>query len=124
MAYESVYPRLNRLGHLIMNLLGKQFGDLLDASDEPGRIHAFADLYWRALLGVAGVVLILVFLYSTWQLLGILDAIGKTPDTEAFVQRTIDRSKLNATVQVFDARAAEFESLKTNPPAAVKDPSM
>lgn len=90
---------------------------------EPEHIRSLADLYWRTLLVTAFVVLVFVFLYSTWGLLRVLNNLSATLDTSAPPPPALNRSLLNATVRAFEDRKTRFEELKANPPAPVKDPS-
>src|SRR3989344_7442295 len=101
----------------------KGISDALKNRHEPEEIHRLADLYWGALLAGAFIVLILVFLYSTWVLLRVLSSLGAAADTSRPPPSALSRSVLNATVGKFIARQAEFDSLKTSPPQTIPDPS-
>ncbi len=96
--------------------------ETLSARHDPGHIRVLADIYWRTLIAAAFAVLILVFLYSIWDLTGILHDLGATADTSALPAPALDRSELNATVNAFDDRKTKFEELKTSPPASIKEP--
>ncbi|OGG52055.1 hypothetical protein A3C18_01995 [Candidatus Kaiserbacteria bacterium RIFCSPHIGHO2_02_FULL_54_11b] len=104
--------------------LWRDLRETLRGKYEPARVRVLADLYWRTLLTVTFVALVLVFLYSTWGLLRILDSLGAALDTSAPPPAALDRSELNATIQAFEARKTQFEDLKTNLPAAIRDPSI
>ena len=98
--------------------------ETLDDGSEPDHVRRLADMFWRTLLGAAFVVLVLVFLYSTWSLARILEDLSIGLDTKGSPPPAISRAELNATIHAFDERKAQFEALKTNSVADVKDPSI
>ncbi|MBI5457572.1 hypothetical protein HY971_02505 [Candidatus Kaiserbacteria bacterium] len=102
----------------------KDLPEMIKAGYEPEYTRSLADLYWRTLIVSAFVVLVLVFLYSTWVLLRILNDLGGSPDTSVLPAPMLNRTELNATVRAFEERKAQFDALKANPPAVVKDPSI
>ncbi len=104
--------------------LWKDLPEMIKAGYEPEYTRTLADLYWRTLIVSAFVVSILVFLYSTWVLLRVLNDLGGSPDTSALPPQVLNRAELTATVRAFEERKAQFEGLKARPPAAVKDPSI
>ena len=106
------------------NMLWKELRETLNDGNGPDHIRLLADLYWKALLLLAFVTLAVVFLYSTWGLVRILKDLGVALDTAAPPPPALNRGELNATVNAFETRKVQFEELKTNPPAGVKDPSI
>ena len=90
---------------------------------EPEEIRRLSDLYWYTLLIAAFLVLVLVFLYGTWVLIRVLHDLGAAPDTSPPPPPALNRAALNATVQEFETRQAEFENLKKASPPPITDPS-
>lgn len=104
-------------------MLWKELRETLNDGNEPDHIRLLADLYWKAILLLALLTLVLVFLYSTWGLVRILGGLSAALDTSAPPPPALNRSELNATVRAFETRKMQFEDLKTNPPAAIRDPN-
>lgn len=102
-------------------LLWKELRETLSDGNEPDHIRLLADLYWKALLLSAFVILALVFLYSTWGLVRILGDLSAALDTSAPPPPALNRGELNTTINAFETREAQFNDLKTNPPAVIKD---
>lgn len=98
--------------------------ELIKSGYEPEHTRSLANLYWRAIIVSAFVILVIVFLYSTWVLLRVLNDLGSSVETSALPRPALNRAELTATVNAFKERKAEFEALKANPPAAIKDPSL
>jgi len=125
-AHERFDPRLNNLRCLVMKFGGdmlKNIGETIKNRHEPEEIRRFSDLYWYSLLISAFVVLILVFLYSTWALLRILNDLSSAPDTSGPPPPALNRAELNAVIQEFESRETEFENLKAARAPARTDPS-
>ena len=106
------------------NMLWKELRETLNDGNEPDHIRLLADLYWKVLLLLAFIILVVVFLYSTWGLVRILNDLSVALDTSAPPPPALNRGELNATVSAFETRKTQFEELKTNPPAAIKDPNI
>ena len=102
----------------------KGIGEMLTVRDEPQHIRRRTDLYWRGLLLAAFVILVFVFLYSIWGLTRILDDLSVALDTSAPPPPALNRGELTAAVNAFEARRAEFDALKANRSAGIKDPSI
>ena len=103
--------------------LWKDLPEMLRAGYEPEYTRALASLYWRTLLVLAFIVVVLVFLYSTWGLLRVLDNLSSALDTSAPPPPALNRAELNATIRAFEMRKTQFEQLKANPPLTIPDPS-
>jgi hypothetical protein len=102
------------------NLL-HQLGDVV-TSREPEGVRALSNLYWRALIMTAVVVLLCVFAYSGWGLLRVLNDLGMTSGTSTSPAPVLSRAALDAVVQGFEERQQQFEALKKNRGAAIPDP--
>ena len=98
--------------------------ETLDDGSEPDHVRRLADMFWRTLLGAAFLVLVLVFLYSTWSLARILEDLSIGLDTKGSPTPAISRAEISATISAFEVRKTRFEALKTNSVADVKDPSI
>ena len=102
----------------------KELPELIRSGYEPEHTRLLANLYWRTIIISAFVILVIVFLYSTWVLLPVLNDIGSPVETSTLPRPALNRAELTATVRAFEERKAQFEALKANPPAAIKDPSI
>lgn len=90
---------------------------------EPESLRTFVDIYWRTVLAIAFLIVVLVVAYGIWNLSRILGDLGRAPEITTPPTPVLSRAVLNATMQAFDTRQTRFDSFKVNPPAAVPDPS-
>lgn len=97
--------------------------DLYGTRYEPEHIHVLAAWYWRALLVVAACAVCGTVCYGVVSMMSVLHTLASYPDTSPLPPPALDRSALNTLVAGIDARTHVFESLRTNPPAPVEDPS-
>ena len=91
---------------------------------EPEYAHAFADFYWSLLLGSACIAVVLICVYSAWQ----LTKVASTPVVHASATSTttssaFNRVMLEATLSGFEQRAENFQTLETSPIQSIADPS-
>ena len=105
-------------------LLWKELRETLSDGNEPDHIRLMADLYWKALLLSAFIILTLVFVYSTWGLVRILGDLSAALDTSAPPPPALNRGELNTTINAFETRQVQFDDLKRSPPAPIKDPNI
>lgn len=101
----------------------KRTHDAYAAGYEPEGLRRLSDIYWRALLVGAFLLLVCVFLYSTWGLLRVLEDLGATANSATPPPSPLNRALLNETLHAFETRQSQFQTFKTNPPAAIPDPS-
>ncbi len=90
---------------------------------EPESLRTFADIYWRAMVACAFVLVVLAIAYGTWDLSQVLSDLGQIPTATPIPAPALSRSVLKSTVQAFDARQGQFDEFKVSPPAPVPDPS-
>lgn len=102
----------------------KELPEVINAGYEPEHTRSLANLYWRAIIASAFVVLVVVFLYSTWVLLRVLNDLGSSVDNSVLPRPALNRAELTATIRAIEERKAQFEALKASPPAAITDPSL
>ena len=102
----------------------KRIRRTLGERHDPAGLHTLADLYWRSLLAAAFAVLVLVFLYSTWGLWRILEDLDAAQGTSATPASVLNRTDLNATIQSFDGRKVQFDTLKAGSATPIRDPSI
>lgn len=92
---------------------------------EPEYLRLLASYFWNMLLWMATIITAGVVLYGSLQLVSVFEDAGnrsvKAPavGTEAPI---LDRAQLQATLNIFNERRAQYEGLKANPPD-VTDPS-
>jgi hypothetical protein len=94
---------------------------------EPEYARAFADLYWRALLTLACIVVAGAGAYSAVEFFGALptsDANSIVATTDISGGPSLDLVKLEATLNGFAARQATFKSLQSGAIPPIGDPSM
>lgn len=101
----------------------KKISDAYAQRYEPEGVRIIADCYWRMLLAAAFLLLVGVFLFSTWILLGVLEGLSAVNAMPATPPPALDKRLLDRTMQAVQSRKAQFEDLKTNRPAAISDPS-
>jgi len=103
--------------------IGKNLGELYSSRQEPAGIRALAELYWRTLLVCAALVVVLALVWGLWQLFAVFAVLSSVPDTSPLPPAVLNRAKLQGIVQEFGARESEYQTLQSNPPAALPDPS-
>ncbi|MEK9154350.1 MAG: hypothetical protein AAB798_02675 [Patescibacteria group bacterium] len=91
--------------------------------NEPEHLRILLESYWRALLGMAGILIACAILYSAFNLFSVLSR-GKnvpalSPDEGLVV---FDNQGLETTLDGFVTRETNYEFLKKNPPK-IFDPS-
>ncbi len=90
---------------------------------EPEYLRVLIESYWRALLCMAGILIVYVIFYSTTNLFSALsrgkDVPALSPDGGMVVFNT---KVLQTTLGGFVTRATNYEFLKKNPPK-IFDPS-
>lgn len=101
----------------------KAVRDAYTAGYEPEGHRILSDMYWRALLVAALLVLVCVFLYGTWVLMRVLNDLGATADQSAPPPPALSRATLKEVVSRFEMRQSQFEVIKKNVPTAIPDPS-
>ncbi len=109
-----------------MNFGNNMFGTLRAAygsRHEPEGRRALSDFYWHTLLATAFLVSVLVFLYSTWFLLGILEGLSSVRTTMASPPPPLNKAEFDATVRGVEERKAMFDTLQADRPPSPADPS-
>ena len=97
--------------------------EIYEARSEPEGVRALAGAYWRTLLLGAFITLVVVFLYATSDLLGVLSALATSTDTSAPPPPAFSRTTLNDIVATFQSRQERFANFKSNLPPLIPDPS-
>ncbi|KKW19285.1 MAG: hypothetical protein UY63_C0017G0062 [Parcubacteria group bacterium GW2011_GWA2_51_10] len=96
-----------------------------ESRHEPESMHVIADFYWRTLLLVALLLVVLFALYGSLEFMRVANDTAIDAASEqapARPERTFNRSRLQAVLDSLNAREAQFESLKKSAPTVV-DPS-
>lgn len=96
---------------------------MYESRNEPESLWRFAAIYWHTVLGLALFLTVLIFGYSMWVLFSVFSELSTVPTHPSPSASPFDRASLSATVQLLDARQAQFDALKTNPSAPITDPS-
>ncbi|MDO8562046.1 MAG: hypothetical protein Q7S05_04465 [bacterium] len=98
--------------------------DMYAYRHEPERMREFAEFYWRVLLLVASVMVILVITFGIMEASAVLELRGVSEGGGGISQPIpkLDKAKLKNTLYEFQSRQERFESLKAQPPE-IKDPS-
>ena len=89
---------------------------------EPEQFRALAEVYWRGLLFLAGIIILGALAYGSFKLLAILSENKNTDALPPEGRPTLNRAELQAILDGFAGRKERYEFLKTNPPKVV-DPS-
>jgi hypothetical protein len=97
--------------------------ETLDARTEPEGIHTIADLFWHLLLAVLFCAFVVIFLWGTLDLVGILNMLSETPKKNVVTKSALDRNTLDTFLQMYHDRTTQFKVLESNPPPPVPDPS-
>ena len=106
-----------------LNNILARLRDAYAARYEPEGLRPLADTYWRSVLAIAFVVAVLAVLYGVWDLADVLNGLSASADAPVTPAPALDRSKLEATLNGFQARDTQFNSLETNPSQVISDPS-
>ena len=101
----------------------KSLRDTYANRHEPESLGVLAGIYWRTVLGVALLLLVIIVSYSMWNLVRILHSLGVIPTPSPLPPPALNRTLLNTTLEVLDARKAQFDALKVNPSSSISDPS-
>ncbi len=101
----------------------KRVSDTWSYRSEPEHLRVLIEVYWRALLGTAGIIVVCAVLYSSINLISALGR-GKGEPTlsPGGGGTTLDRASLQAALSEFAERETNYEFLKKNPPTS-PDPS-
>lgn len=80
-------------------------------------------MYWRFLLSLSGVVLVVVFVYGGWQLFSVMydEPVVSAGVTDEAQRSSFNVARIDTVLQKFSARTAAFESQKSRVPS-VADP--
>jgi hypothetical protein len=97
--------------------------DIYAARHEPEGLRRLADFYWRGVLSLAFLIAACAILYGVWNILNVLNDLSAAPDTSASPPPPLDRTQLDATLNGFEARQAQFNALETTPGPTIPDPS-
>jgi len=106
----------------LMNMLARTY-DLWAYRHEPEYIRKLVDAYWFTLLLLSVTVIVFALLYGGTKLLAVRgEAEGGTLLQSEGGRVILNQIELEATLEGFAAREANYESLKKNPPK-IADPS-
>ncbi len=97
-----------------------QLRALYEARHEPENLRPLAEAYWRMLLSLAALSIVLVLVYGIWVFVGVIQNLSSAGGgLKTAPQTSLDRKQLAGTLQAFDARRSQFESVKLiyEPPA-------
>ena len=92
---------------------------------EPEYLRLLAAYVWNTLLWMSAAIIVCAVLYGTSQLFSVFeDAAKRSAKASSAGTETpiLDRTQLQATLNIFTERQTQYESLKANPPVAA-DPS-
>jgi hypothetical protein len=89
---------------------------------EPEHIRRLADIFWRALLLIVLLYLVLCITYGEWLLYNVLHD-SETIPAQTLPPAPLDRASIDATLSGLQAREDHYNSLKAHPNVAVPDPS-
>ncbi len=130
MADERAGTRVISLKYIIMISFDKNIFERIHTvfvhRHEPEYARAFANLYWRVILVLAGLVIGGSVAYGAVVFFDVLS--GKPSSTSVTAasvstQSSFDRTKLDATLSSFTGRQAKFNSLQTGTIPQIPDPS-
>ena len=106
----------------IFNILRK-VRDLWGYRHEPEHLRRLAELYWRILLIVAGILVLLATLYGAGKFREVLRGEAENPlKSSGGALPILVQKDLQAILEGFSARATQHEMFKKSPPK-VTDPS-
>jgi hypothetical protein len=97
--------------------------DAYAARFEPEGQRSLAYLYWRSLLVLTGVLLVLAVAWGLWNLFDVFTLLASEPDTSPLPKAALDRSALMNVVQGFEARQVQWNELTGSPASSISDPS-
>ena len=80
----------------------------------PEGLQLLARVYWRLILIVGFLVIVLSVAFGAQQLLGVLGTVGPAQSQDATLPVTVDKAKLESTLKNFDQRKARFDALLTS----------
>ena len=106
-----------------LNDIPTRMHDAYAARFEPEGQRSLAYLYWRSLLAIAGVLLVLAVAWGLWNLFDVFTLIASEPDTSPLPKAALDRGALLNVVQGFEARQTQWNELTGSPAPSIPDPS-
>jgi len=97
--------------------------EMYATKSEPEGLGRLADIYWRTVLSLCFIIIVLALLYGVSDLLGVLSDLGTPPNTSGTPPSPFNRNTLDGLVQAFQARQQQYDALSATPSAPVLDPS-
>ena len=88
----------------------------------PEGLQLLARIYWRLILVLGIVVILISAVLGTIQLLNVLGTFGEPPQQHAAIPVTLEAEKLDAGLSDFASRKQRFEALQSSTSTAA-DPS-
>jgi hypothetical protein len=91
---------------------------------EPEYVHTLAEQFWRTMLGMAAVIILIAVGFGVFNLVTVVQEVSiSAKPTVASSTPTIDRTKLMQTLDGFKKREIQFDTLK-NQTSSIEDPSL
>ena len=127
MALGRAYALLHDRRHIIMkwtDFIWARIRNTYSYRHEPGCVRVLAESFWRAVLLTLTLVVIGAIAYGGYALLTVFADVSNIEN--ALASRApvpaLNRTQLQATIDGFATRQANYDFLKTHPPKVV-DPS-
>lgn len=89
---------------------------------EPEYFRPLAELFWRSLLVLLAVGVVVVLIFAASVFWDVLSTLGNAAGGPARQPAVLDRAELQNTLRLIEERSLEFEAKKTTPTPVV-DPS-
>ncbi len=96
--------------------------DMYAKRSDPEGARVLAVVYWRTLLAIAFLIVVLSITYGEWTLYGILHDSGGTSSTRV-PPPALDQASINAALTTFRQRASTYNALRAHSSGTFSDPS-
>lgn len=90
---------------------------------EPEGARSIADIYWRTLIVIAGIFVVLSLSFGVWNFVSITDTLTSLADTSPPPPAAFNSAQLHGVTAGFDARQTQFDTFTSAPPPILSDPS-
>ncbi len=91
---------------------------------EPEGVRVLSDMYWRIVVVLAAILIVVSIGYGVWSLLRVLEGLSSAVMVSSPPPPPINRRVLDAAIQGFESREVYFEDRNASSTQSIADPSI